>query len=190
MTGAGSPAGTRDRLVHAALHVIGTHGVAGLTNRRVAAEAGVSLGSLTYHFATQTDLLRECLLVFVRDEAVRITTVADSLATSVTSMADAAAAAERALTEIALGPEEIGVLEVYLQSARDPGLREAVATCFAAYDHAARSILGMLAVPDADRLAPQVVALVLGTQVRRLATGAADAGGIAGGLLRLISGAA
>lgn len=181
---------TRNRILHAALLVIGEHGIAGLTNRRVASEAGISLGSLTYHFASQTDLLRESLLVFVAEESERITAIADSLVGSITTVEEAAVAAERAVTEMALGPEEIGVYELYLQSARDPELHAAVRTCFAAYDRAAVTILELLGVAQASQLAPHVVALVVGTQLRRLATGAPDADGIADGLLRLTAGAA
>jgi DNA-binding transcriptional regulator YbjK len=185
-----APDSTRERILRAALRVIGEHGIAGLTNRRVANEAAISLGSLTYHFASQTELLRESLLVFVAEESRRITAIADSLAGSVTSMAHGAAVAERAIAEIALGPEEIGVYELYLQSARDPELHEAVRSCFAAYEQAAVAVLDLLGVPDSGRLAPHVVALVVGTQLRRLATAAPDAAGIADGLLRLIGPAA
>ena len=59
---------TRERILHAVLRVIGTDGVAGVTNRRVAREAEVSLGSITYHFATQHELLREAMLLFVTAE--------------------------------------------------------------------------------------------------------------------------
>lgn len=45
------PGSARDAIRAAALRVIGEHGIAGLTNRRVAAAAGVSLGSLTYHLS-------------------------------------------------------------------------------------------------------------------------------------------
>lgn len=177
---------TRTRILHATLRVIGAHGVAGLTNRRVAKEAGLSLGSLTYHFTSQTELLRESLLMFVAAEANRITAIADSLAGSVTSVEHAADAAERAITEMALGPEEIGVYELYLQSARDPELHDAVRSCFAAYDRVALTVLDTLGVPGAQSLAPHIVALVMGAQLRRLATDAPDVSGIADGLLRIL----
>jgi DNA-binding transcriptional regulator YbjK len=179
---------TRDKILYSALRVIGDHGIAGLTNRRVAAEAHISLGSLTYHFASQTDLLREALLLFVADEAARITAIADELATSVNGVAEAAVAAERALNEMALGREELGVYEVYVHSARDPELHEAAQRCFAAYDHVATTTLQLLGVAQPERVARHVVALVSGTQLRRLATGAEDSSGIAEGLLLLLAG--
>ena len=48
----------RDLLIDTALEVIAEHGVAGTTHRRVAAAAGVPLGSTTYYFADLGDLLR------------------------------------------------------------------------------------------------------------------------------------
>lgn len=47
----------RDLLIDTTLDVIAEHGVAGTTHRRVAAAAGVPLGSTTYYFADLHDLL-------------------------------------------------------------------------------------------------------------------------------------
>src|SRR5262245_64190234 len=71
------PATTRHRIISAVLKIIGEDGVAGVTNRRIARVADVSLGSITYHFATQHDLLRESLLYFVSEETRRFTEIAD-----------------------------------------------------------------------------------------------------------------
>jgi DNA-binding transcriptional regulator YbjK len=180
---------TREAILHAALRVIGEHGIAGLTNRLVAKEAGVSLGSLTYHFASQTDLLREALLSFVAGETERIEQLAESLVGSVHSTQDAAAHVQRALSEMALGREQIGVFEVYVQSARDPELHAATQRCFAAYDSVATTVLSLLGFPSPERAARHVVALIAGSQIRRLATGDADTEHIAAGLLMLLNGA-
>ncbi|MFD7507714.1 TetR/AcrR family transcriptional regulator [Streptomyces sp. NPDC059850] len=47
----------RQRLIDAAIAVVGERGIAGLSHRAVAAEADVPLGSTTYHFASLDDLL-------------------------------------------------------------------------------------------------------------------------------------
>ncbi|MFC4501917.1 MULTISPECIES: TetR/AcrR family transcriptional regulator [Streptomyces] len=47
----------RQRIIDAAIRVVGRSGLAGLTHRSVAAEADVPLGSTTYHFSTLDDLL-------------------------------------------------------------------------------------------------------------------------------------
>ncbi|WP_432015138.1 TetR/AcrR family transcriptional regulator [Streptomyces cucumeris] len=47
----------RQRIIDAAITVVGERGISGLSHRAVAAEADVPLGSTTYHFATLDDLL-------------------------------------------------------------------------------------------------------------------------------------
>ncbi|MEU3944805.1 TetR family transcriptional regulator [Streptomyces sp. NPDC029526] len=47
----------RQRIIDAAIRVVGRDGIAGLTHRTVAAEADVPLGSTTYHFRTLDELL-------------------------------------------------------------------------------------------------------------------------------------
>ncbi|WP_405441293.1 TetR family transcriptional regulator [Streptomyces avidinii] len=47
----------RQRIIDAAIRVVGDRGIAGLSHRSVAAEADVPLGSTTYHFKTLDDLL-------------------------------------------------------------------------------------------------------------------------------------
>ena len=49
--------GRRDRILEAALTVIADRGVAGTSHRRIAAQAQVPLGSLTYYFESLDDLL-------------------------------------------------------------------------------------------------------------------------------------
>jgi DNA-binding transcriptional regulator YbjK len=51
----------RDRIASAAITVVGEQGIGALTHRRVAAAAGVPLGSTTYHFATLDDLVGAAL---------------------------------------------------------------------------------------------------------------------------------
>ncbi|MFI9779633.1 TetR/AcrR family transcriptional regulator [Streptomyces sp. NPDC051956] len=47
----------RQRIIDAAIRVVGEKGIAGLSHRSVAAEADVPLGSTTYHFKTLDELL-------------------------------------------------------------------------------------------------------------------------------------
>ncbi|MFE2068872.1 TetR/AcrR family transcriptional regulator [Streptomyces sp. NPDC059467] len=47
----------RQRIIEAAIRVVGEKGLAGLTHRSVAAEADVPLGSTTYHFKTLDELM-------------------------------------------------------------------------------------------------------------------------------------
>ncbi|MFF4351954.1 TetR/AcrR family transcriptional regulator [Streptomyces sp. NPDC001530] len=47
----------RQRIIDAAIRVVGAKGLAGLSHRSVAAEADVPLGSTTYHFTTLDELM-------------------------------------------------------------------------------------------------------------------------------------
>jgi TetR/AcrR family transcriptional regulator, regulator of biofilm formation and stress response len=47
----------REAIVAATVRIVAGEGVAAVTHRRVAAEAGVALSSTTWHFATKADIL-------------------------------------------------------------------------------------------------------------------------------------
>jgi len=177
--------GARERLLEAAVRVIGEHGIGGLTNRRVCAAAGVSPGSLTYHFATQNDLIREAAAAFVAEESRRIHAIVAELQGAVTTVEEAAVAAQKAIEDIAMGNAEIGAFEIYLHAARDPDLQSCARDCYAVYDNAAREIMTALGLDANDARAAHLVAFISGSQLRRVATGVEDAS-FAEGLLRLL----
>jgi TetR/AcrR family transcriptional regulator, regulator of biofilm formation and stress response len=162
------PEPARERILHATLALIGEHGIGGVTNRAVAAQAGVSLGSLTYHFSSQTELLREALLLFVTREAQRLEGLADGLEGTTPELGEVAAAVQ-AVVQTASRNEQLAQMELYLQASRDPELREVAARAYAAYDHAARTVLVALGVADPEPLVPAIIALVDGFELRRLA---------------------
>ncbi|UXY31682.1 TetR/AcrR family transcriptional regulator [Streptomyces sp. HUAS TT20] len=162
---------TRQRIITAVLQIIGDGGVAAVTNRRIAREAGVSLGSVTYHFETQHDLLRESLLYFVREEARHFTELADQCQTENLDIDDAASLAGQVACGTALDTAHLAPFELYIHAGRDERLRAAASEAFRAYDRLAAQILTALGVPDAERLAATTVAVVMGLQLRRLATG-------------------
>ncbi len=108
-------AARRRQLVEATLRVIARDGVAGLTHRAVAEEAGVALASASYHFTGIDDLL-----------ATALAHATDELAATLTQGAD------RSLARLArvLADEErdhhgrfIAGYELYLLAVRRPELR-------------------------------------------------------------------
>jgi DNA-binding transcriptional regulator YbjK len=82
-TGTGSRAEAsrriRETIVAATVRIVGREGVAAVTHRRVAAEAGVALSSTTWHFATKADILHAALHWTARREVDRIRAIADRL---------------------------------------------------------------------------------------------------------------
>jgi len=195
LTPTGSASDTRARILHATLRVIAAGGVGAVSNRRVAAEAGVALGSLTYHFPSQTDLLRESLLLYASEEVTRLEALAAELRGGGAvpgggpSAEQAAAVVEQVAAHDAGRPEEIAELELHLHASRDPALHAASRRCFDAYEQFAAAALEALGVPQPERHARTVVALLCGLGVRRLGTGEHAATGTADALLTVIRGA-
>ena len=70
---------TRDAIVAATVRIVAREGVAAVTHRRVAAEAGVALSSTTWHFAAKADILEAALHWTARREVERIRAIADRL---------------------------------------------------------------------------------------------------------------
>lgn len=57
----------RERILRAALDIISKRGVDKVTHRAVAAVAGVSPGTTTYHFAKREDLVRDAFSLYIDD---------------------------------------------------------------------------------------------------------------------------
>ncbi|HEY7892261.1 MAG TPA: TetR family transcriptional regulator [Solirubrobacteraceae bacterium] len=175
----------RERILRATMQLIADGGIAAVTNRRVAAAAGVSPGSLTYHFTSQAELLRESLLLYVQEETVRREGIARELARACPSVGQVAQAVEQLAASSADIPQQIAELELHLQAARDAELRDASRRCFQAHDKIAAAALGALGVAESERHASKVVALMTGLAIRRLAEGSDDAQGTSEALLAL-----
>jgi DNA-binding transcriptional regulator YbjK len=180
---------TRERIVRTTLDLIGSEGIAAVTNRRVAEAAEVSLGSLTYHFDSQLDLLRESLMLMVGEEVARLEVIAAELRRARPGIEQVATEVERVARESPRRIRELAEIELHLQAARDPELSDASRRCFVAYEEVAEAALEALEVPDAARHARSIVALMYGLAVRRLGTGEEDVSGLGEALLTIARGA-
>jgi DNA-binding transcriptional regulator YbjK len=183
-----APPDTRERILRATVELIGSEGISAVTNRRVANAAGVALGSLTYHFASQVDLLRESLLLFIGEEVARQEGFAEDLRRQRLGAEQVTAEVQRIVEESGSRTLLLAEIELYLHAARDPSLQEASLRCFEAYERVATIALESLQVPEPEQHARSVVALMYGLGLRRLGTGT-DASGVAEGLLTIVRGA-
>jgi DNA-binding transcriptional regulator YbjK len=183
--------GTRERILRTTFELIGREGISAVTNRRIATGAGVSLGSLTYHYPSQVDLLRDSLLLFVGEEVERLEGIAADLRARRPrpSAEEVAAEIQRIASQSVERPEQVAELELHLCASRDPALRDASRRCFAAYEGVAAAALEAFGVPEAQRHARAVVALMTGMGVQRLGSGVHDASGLADALLTIVRGA-
>ncbi len=73
------PAATREAIVAATVRLIGRGGTALVTHRAVAAEAGVSLSSTTYHFASKDAIVDAALRSVAEREVERLSAAAAQL---------------------------------------------------------------------------------------------------------------
>jgi DNA-binding transcriptional regulator YbjK len=165
----------REAILRAALRRIGRDGLHAVTHRDIAAEAGVSLGATTYHFATKDELLTEALLLFVTEETARLEAVAAAFEEGHLDAGEAveAMAAELEATH-AGGPEQVAQFELYLEATRRPAVAEAARRCVAAYALVAVAALRAAGVTEPERVAPLAVALLDGLALHRLAGGRTD----------------
>ncbi|MET8795172.1 TetR family transcriptional regulator [Nocardia sp. NPDC004568] len=159
----------RQRILDAARVLIPVHGIAGLTHRLVAAEAGVPVGSTTYYFADLADLTAAALAdtAKVTREVLRGWSEAlgdseDLPATLAALTADCLARPEQLLT----------VNELYLAAARLPELRPPARVWFDG--------LVEILTPHAGPVAARAVAIYLdGTLLHALTIGTVlDAGAL------------
>lgn len=72
----------REAIVAATVRVVARDGVGAVTHRRVADEAGVSLSSTTWHYASKGDILEAALDWTARREVERVTAMAERVATA------------------------------------------------------------------------------------------------------------
>jgi DNA-binding transcriptional regulator YbjK len=112
----------RDRIITATLDLIAEDGVAGVSHRKVAARAGVPLGSMTYHFANMAELLRDAFGRFA-------VSVSDRFEKRLGDAANEAEAREAVADIVHLdvldGPRDLVLtLELYTLAARQPVYRQ------------------------------------------------------------------
>ncbi|MEO3752065.1 TetR family transcriptional regulator [Streptomyces sp. B6B3] len=113
--------GRRERIIRACLDVIAESGVAGTSHRRVAAAAGVPLGSMTYHFSGMDELLHEAFTRFAQS-------VSDQFERRMAAAADVDAA-KRAIVAIITDDvfdthrDLVLTHELYTLAAREPAFR-------------------------------------------------------------------
>ncbi|MER5846204.1 TetR family transcriptional regulator [Streptomyces sp. NPDC002012] len=112
----------RENIITSALDLIAEEGVAGTSHRKVAARAGVPLGSMTYHFADMDELLREAFTRFTSS----IVAVFEERLGAATTPGQAREAVTDLIHHLSSGNQRELVLthELYTLAARKPTYRE------------------------------------------------------------------
>jgi DNA-binding transcriptional regulator YbjK len=162
----------RGAILDATIDILITEGLEAVTHRAVAKRADVPLAATTYYFDSKDALIGEALSILVADEIERLSRKAEQLGERIRSPRDCAAAVAEVLFPDA---ESVGALlarlEVYLEAARRPVLRERAAHWQEAYVDLAREVLTLAGSHDPERMAPLLVAAGDGILVHALSEG-------------------
>ncbi|WP_385619577.1 TetR family transcriptional regulator [Streptomyces sp. P8-A8] len=169
----------RDRIIDAAIRVVGSKGIAGLSHRSVAAEADVPLGSTTYHFAS----LDELLIAALRRSNENFAEVKRESGALADPAADLAGELARLLGEYFVGGRGRAELEyeLYLAALRRPALRPVAAE----WTDSTAELLSRRTDPATARA---LIALMDGICLQVLLTGGEYDEAYAGEMLRRIAG--
>ncbi|BBF99242.1 MULTISPECIES: TetR/AcrR family transcriptional regulator [Pseudonocardia] len=149
---------TRSALLDAAVEIICTQGVAAATQRAVAARAGTSLASATYHFRTAEDLLVAAF------ELTSTRTIADMRRAGREAVERRLGIIDAAMAVVARAPygdrmPPDGVIQLTLAAIHNPRLRP-IAEEFV--EELAGLFVPLVATPDAARtLARSLAGLIL-----------------------------
>jgi len=168
----------RRNILEAALRVIGREGVAGVTHRAVAAEAGVPLASTTYYFESKADLLREAFRHHCGRGVHRAEMAAlDALESSggqVPGRHDAVDAMMGFLLhELSRGPDQmVAEYELHLEASRRPELRELSRQSYDELTGRLGDWMAKLGSPAPSRDAFLIVMAMIGIELETLSRGA------------------
>jgi DNA-binding transcriptional regulator YbjK len=159
------PLGDERRLAiaDAAIRLVATQGLRGLTHRAVDAEAGLSPGSTSYYLRTRDALLSACVArMLERDLADQTTRPADlDLENLLVGMV---------VDHVTERPDELAArYELSLEAARRPALRAALTEAGTRLREALGDLLSALGIPDAAAAAWPVAAMLDGLMYDRIA---------------------
>ncbi len=165
----------RSAILEATVTILAGDGLAAVTHRAVAREAGVPLAATTYYFSSKDELLGEALDLLAEDQISRLGERALELGDRLGSPDQAAEAiAEVLLPDADAARGLLAKFEVYLEAARRPGLRETATRWQAAFEGLAEAALQRAGAPEPDRRAAILVAGVDGILVHELSGGIDD----------------
>ncbi|MEU4009315.1 TetR family transcriptional regulator [Streptomyces pseudogriseolus] len=148
----------RERILAAALDLIAEEGVAGVSHRKIAARAGVPLGSMTYHFTGIDELLLEAFTGY----ADHVVAVFEQHLAGTTTPEEAREAVTDLVHTLSGGPRRdlILVQELYTLAAR----REPYRALCARWMRRSRALLETHFPPDTAR---HLDALIAGLTLHR-----------------------
>ncbi|MET1061693.1 MAG: TetR family transcriptional regulator [Aeromicrobium sp.] len=156
----------RDELLTAAIELFAEGGARAITHRAVAARAGLPPATTTYYFESIQELIREALGAHVHLWTRELAALADF---DLTVDLDLDKASRFTAGVFASRGPDVAALElsIFLAAAREPELQDAARLAMAAFEEFATRLLAGAGIDEPDHLAAAVVALIMGTALRR-----------------------
>ncbi|WP_405062676.1 TetR family transcriptional regulator C-terminal domain-containing protein [Kribbella sp. NBC_01505] len=152
----------RDAIADAAIRLVATRGLRGLTHRAVDGEAGLPPGSTSYYLRTRSALLTACLDRLLARDLETATPTQDQSPTELVAAMVVGLAAER--------PDGlIARYELSLEASRQPELRAAIDAGGRQLRERLGQLLAGLGVPDPERAAWPLAAMLDGLLYDRVA---------------------
>ena len=158
----------REALLRATIELLGETGAKSVTHRAVAERAGLPLASTTYYFTSVQQLIEEALKLHAAERVAELQALTMAVAERGASAQDIAERLAAKLVERTPGVL-VAQYQMYLEAARNPALRPAVADALAAFERLAAAVLGALGAREPERAADAVVALLDGFALHRVA---------------------
>lgn len=156
----------REELLAAAIALFAEGGARAITHRAVARRAGLPSATTTYYFESIDELIREALGAHVQQWTHDLAALADVQLTVDLGL-DEASTFITAVFE-ARGPDVAALeLSIFLAAAQEPSLRETAREAMRAFEALATRVLTSAGVPEPGHLSAAIVALLMGTALRR-----------------------
>lgn len=155
-------------MIRAAIALLAEGGIKAVTHRSVASRAGVPLAATTYYFASIQELTEEALRVHVQERVDELAEISEQAGRGGRTAEEVA----RRFASALIGREREAIIaqyEVYLEAARTPALRPAVADALDAFESLAEVSLAALGATRAREGALALLALLDGFQLHRMA---------------------
>ena len=152
----------QDAIADAAIHLVATRGLRGLTHRAVDAEAGLPPGSTSYYLRTRNALLTACVQRMLNRDLTATTPSPDGPLEEFLVMMVVGLAHERA-------DDLAARYELSLEARRQPELQDAIIQGGRQLRDGLAGMLAALGIPDAAEVAWPVAAMMDGLLYDRLA---------------------
>jgi TetR/AcrR family transcriptional regulator, regulator of biofilm formation and stress response len=160
------------QLLDAVVRLIGRVGVAGVTHRAVAQEAGVSLRATTYYFETKDEMIREALRHFVRENISRADAVAQRFPSRSNKLESGVDAIASVMLQEISDPNDVlrTEYELILAISREPRYAPEYQELQRLLDVRLRALLSAMGSADPRRHARIVLAVTRGLQIEHMAS--------------------